>query len=100
MHRFTRRLILAALTWSAVSCWAQGTDAYPQRQIRLLVGFAVGGPTDVIARVLAKDMSSTLGQPVVVENKPSPRPTATRCWPRAWGRSWCCRIPPTWASTR
>jgi tripartite-type tricarboxylate transporter receptor subunit TctC len=69
MHRFTRRLMLAALTWSAVSSWAQGSDAYPQRQIRLLVGFAVGGPTDVIARVLAKDMSVTLGQPVVVENK-------------------------------
>jgi tripartite-type tricarboxylate transporter receptor subunit TctC len=35
----------------------------------LLVGFAAGGPTDVIARVLAKDMSVTLGQAVVVENK-------------------------------
>src|SRR3546814_12776888 len=35
----------------------------------MCVGFAAGGPTDVIARLLAQDMSHTLGQSVVVENK-------------------------------
>jgi tripartite-type tricarboxylate transporter receptor subunit TctC len=44
-------------------------DIYPNKPIRLLVGFAAGGPTDVIARVLARDMSVTLGQSVIVENK-------------------------------
>ena len=44
-------------------------DKFPNRPIRLLVGFAPGGPTDVIARVLAADMTLTLGQSVVVENK-------------------------------
>lgn len=42
---------------------------YPNRPIKVLVGFAAGGPTDVIARVLAQDMTATLGQSVVVENR-------------------------------
>jgi len=48
---------------------AHANDVYPSKPIRLLVGFSAGGPTDVIARVLAKDMTVTLGQSVVVENK-------------------------------
>jgi tripartite-type tricarboxylate transporter receptor subunit TctC len=42
---------------------------YPEKPIRMMIGFAAGGPTDVIARVLAQDMTATLGQSVVVENK-------------------------------
>src|SRR3546814_2237380 len=42
---------------------------YPAQPVRMIVGFAAGGPTDVIARLLAQDMSHTLGQSVVVENK-------------------------------
>ena len=42
--------------------------AYPERPITLMVAFAAGGPTDVIARIVAEDMSKTLGQQIVVEN--------------------------------
>jgi tripartite-type tricarboxylate transporter receptor subunit TctC len=71
---FTRRCWVA---WSAAAAaaallcplnTAHAAD-FPTKPIRLLVGFAAGGPTDVIARVLAKDMSVTLGQAVVVDNK-------------------------------
>jgi tripartite-type tricarboxylate transporter receptor subunit TctC len=48
---------------------AAAQENYPTKPIRLLVGFAPGGPTDVIARVLARDMTATLGQTVYVENK-------------------------------
>ncbi|MES2569912.1 MAG: tripartite tricarboxylate transporter substrate-binding protein, partial [Verrucomicrobiota bacterium] len=48
---------------------AQAAEDFPSRPMRLVVGFEAGGPTDVIARVLAKDMSITLGQTVYVENK-------------------------------
>ena len=42
---------------------------YPQRPIRVIVGFAAGGPTDVIARVLGQDMTQVLGQTIVVDNR-------------------------------
>lgn len=62
---------LAALTTlTAISNGpASAADPYPNKPIRLLVGFAAGGPTDVIARVLARDMSVTLGQSIIVDNK-------------------------------
>ena len=66
-------LLAAGTLASASMTSAQTVDVFPAKPMRLLVGFAAGGPTDVIARVLAKDMTETLGQPVVVENK------ATRC---------------------
>lgn len=48
---------------------AHGADTYPSRPIRLVVGFAAGGPTDVVARILAREMTTSMGQSVVVENK-------------------------------
>ncbi len=46
-------------------------DSYPNRPIRLEVGFGAGGPTDIPARFIADRLGAALGQPVVVENKPA-----------------------------
>ena len=44
------------------------TQAYPSRAITIIVGYAVGGVVDVIARLLAERMRQSLGRPVIVEN--------------------------------
>jgi tripartite-type tricarboxylate transporter receptor subunit TctC len=45
-------------------------QSYPTRPVRLLVGYAAGGPADTIARVIGQALSERLGQPVVVDNRP------------------------------
>ena len=45
-------------------------QAYPSRQIRIIVGFTAGGNFDIVARLIGQWLSDQLGQPVVVENRP------------------------------
>ena len=60
--------VLSSVLVSA-SAIAQSSTSYPSRPIRFVVGFAAGGPTDVIARITGQDMGAALGQTVVVENR-------------------------------
>lgn len=67
-----RRLIslaLAMLLSAAAQAQTQARTAWPTKPIRLIVGFAAGGSTDVTARIIAQALSERLGQPVVVENR-------------------------------
>ena len=69
--RYTRRQALgalAALPLVVRPAWAQ--SEFPNRPVRLLVGFAPGGLTDIAARALAERMSKVMKQNVVVENRP------------------------------
>ena len=65
-----QRRHLIALSVLACACGqAFASDAYPGKPIRLIVPFAAGGTTDIIARVISEPMSKALGQQVVVDNK-------------------------------
>jgi tripartite-type tricarboxylate transporter receptor subunit TctC len=64
-----RIITLAVLVAFAGSAPGMAAETYPSRPVRLVVGFAAGGPTDVISRVMAQWLSDRLGQQFVVENK-------------------------------
>lgn len=61
---------MALLSWACMSLWPVQAASYPEHPIRMVLGYSAGGPTDVIARIVAKHMSENIGQSVVVENKP------------------------------
>ena len=67
-----RRLFSLALTLAIVlsAAAAHAQTAWPTKQIRILVGYAAGGSTDVTARIIGQALSERLGQPVIIENRP------------------------------
>ncbi len=67
--RTTRRLLLGAVALAPLAPRPALAQAFPSRPIRLLVGFAPGGATDIAARLLQPLLHETLGQPIIVENR-------------------------------
>lgn len=69
-----RILVLSGMIAGALSAVApsvaQTTGVYPNQSIRMVVPYPPGGPTDITARVVAAEMSKTLGQSVVIDNRP------------------------------
>lgn len=68
MKRATRALILFALA-AATAFAAERTD-FPNRPLRVVVGYAPGGGVDDVARILSQPLGEALGQPVVIDNRP------------------------------
>ena len=69
---FCSKLWLAAavILTSSVTSEAPAQSSYPNRPIRLVIGYGPGGTADIISRAVAEKLSEALGQPVVIENRP------------------------------
>lgn len=70
-HSRNRRRALALIGAAALPALSQAQARFPDRPIQLLVPFAPGGIADITARAVAEVMSQRLGQPIVVDNRPS-----------------------------
>jgi tripartite-type tricarboxylate transporter receptor subunit TctC len=71
--KIARRRLLQLATGAAMSPAAAGIALaldYPTRPVKLVIGFAPGGPADIVARLIGQRLSQQLGQPFVIENRP------------------------------
>ena len=68
-HRPLLRLA-AALALAAAATCVIAQDAYPNRPVKIVIGFGPGSGTDIMARMLGEELRQTLGQPFVVDNRP------------------------------
>ncbi len=68
----SRRTALGALLAGTAAAWplAGSAQAWPNKPIRIVVGYSAGGAVDIVARTLGQALSTSVGQPVIVENKP------------------------------
>jgi tripartite-type tricarboxylate transporter receptor subunit TctC len=64
------QLAAGAAALPVISRIARAEEIYPARPVRIIVGFPAGGPTDIVARVMAQWLSERLGQEFVVDNRP------------------------------
>ena len=64
----TRRLALGLVAGAALLATSAAAQDFPNRVIKMVVPYPAGGPTDVIARIVAEEMGKSLGQNVLVEN--------------------------------
>jgi tripartite-type tricarboxylate transporter receptor subunit TctC len=67
--RTTRSIVFAGLAFIGGGCFAQGTPAYPAKPVRMLIGFTAGSEIDVVARLVAHEMSEKWGHKIVIENR-------------------------------
>ena len=66
----TKRMFLCGVAGTCAISGVASAQTYPSTPIRIIVGFAPGGPADVMARLIGQRMASVLGQSIVIDNRP------------------------------
>src|SRR5438128_7212830 len=69
MPSLKRFALLIPLLLAALPVSAQAPDSYPSKPLRFILPFPPGGPTDILGRLIGERLASSLGQPVVIENR-------------------------------
>jgi tripartite-type tricarboxylate transporter receptor subunit TctC len=69
-HPTSMRLLIHAIAAIAIAVAPQAHSAYPDKPVRIVVPWAAGGSTDILARTLANQLNAALGQPFIVDNRP------------------------------
>src|SRR5262245_19533831 len=69
-RRVRRAVTIAALLFTGMAAASESAQDYPSRPIHLISGFEPGGATDVVARMVGRQLSRVLGASVVIDNKP------------------------------
>ncbi|MES2189754.1 MAG: tripartite tricarboxylate transporter substrate binding protein [Pseudomonadota bacterium] len=69
--KFSRRALMALACLPMMPLMAAAQGAYPSKPVTIVVGYSAGGGVDAMARILAEKLPSIIGQPVIVENRPS-----------------------------
>src|SRR3546814_12071986 len=91
-----RLFLLLSVASACISPLVAQAAAFPDKPIRIIVPYAPGGTTDMLARVVGKHMSDNLGQSVIVENKPGAngrsedRRVGKKCVRQVSSRWWRC----------
>ena len=70
MNRRSFSLAACAALSLGLASGAMAEAAYPSKPVRIIVGYSAGGPTDLVARMIAVHMQTRLGQPFIVDNRP------------------------------
>lgn len=69
--KFQQRLLRGLALAAAIVALPASAQQYPTRAVRIVVGFAPGGSADVLSRIMGQRLSESLGQPVIIENRPA-----------------------------
>ena len=64
-----KNLVFAGLALVGTGCFAQGAPSYPTKPVRMLIGFTPGSEIDVVARLVAQEMSDKWGHKIVIDNR-------------------------------